>query len=75
MGEAVGGVKIRILTFRDSFDEFDNSLAVDVSGKGINSIGEISVSGPVVYRRLIAGDEKAFGGPLTWARDTNDGTT
>ena len=75
LGEAVSGVKIRILTFRDSLDEFDNSLAVDVSGKGINSIGEISVSGPVVYRRLVAGDEKAFGGPLTWARDTNDGTT
>ena len=75
LGEAVSGVKIRILTFRDSLDEFDNSLAVDVSGKGINSIGEISVSGPVVYTRLIAGDEKAFGGPLTWARDTNDRTT
>ena len=75
LGKAVSGVKIRILTFRHPLEEFDNSLAVDVTGKGINSIGEISVSGPVVYTRLIAGDEKAFGGPLTWARDTNDRTT
>ena len=75
LGKAVSGVKIRILTFRHPLEEFDNSLAVDVKGKGINSIGEISVSGPVVYTRLIAGDEKAFGGPLTWARDTNDRTT
>ncbi len=75
LGKAVSGVKIRILTFRHPLEEFDNSLAVDVSGKGINSIGEISVSGPVVYTRLIAGDEKAFGGSLTWARDTNDRTT
>ena len=75
LGKAVSGVKIRILTFRHPLEEFDNSLAVDVTGKGINSIGEISVSGPVVYTRLIAGDEKAFGGSLTWARDTNDRTT
>ena len=75
LGKAVSGVKIRILTFRHPLEEFDNSLAVDVTGKGIDSIGEISVSGPVVYTRLIAGDEKAFGGPLTWARDTNDRTT
>lgn len=75
LGKAVSGVKIRILTFSHPLEEFDNSLAVDVKGKGINSIGEISVSGPVVYTRLIAGDEKAFGGPLTWARDTNDRTT
>ena len=75
LGKAVSGVKIRILTFRHPLEEFNNSLAVDVTGKGINSIGEISVSGPVVYTRLIAGDEKAFGGPLTWARDTNDRTT
>lgn len=74
LGKAVDGVKIRILTFKDSFGEFDNSLAVDVLGKGISSIGEISVSGPVVYSRLIGDDEKIFGGHLTWARDIKDGT-
>ena len=74
MGKAVSGVKIRILTFRHPSEEFDNSLAVDVLGKGISSIGEISVSGPVVYSRLIGDDEKIFGGHLTWARDIKDGT-
>ena len=75
LGKAVDGVKIRILTFKDSFEEFDNSLAVDVLGKGISSVGEISVSGPVVYSRLIGDDEETFGGPLTWARDVNEGTS
>ena len=74
LGKAVSGVKIRILTFRHPSEEFDNSLAVDVLGKGISSIGEISVSGPVVYSRLIGDDEKIFGGHLTWARDIKDGT-
>ena len=71
LGKAVGGVRIRILTFRNLLGDFDNSTAEDVSS---NSIGEISVRGPVVYTRLVADDEKAFGGPLTWALDQNDGS-
>ena len=71
LGNAVGGVKIRILEFKNSLD---NSIALDVEGKGISEIGEISVSGPVVYSKLISDDEKEFGGFLTWASDKNDGS-
>jgi acyl-CoA synthetase (AMP-forming)/AMP-acid ligase II len=71
LGTAVKGVRIRILTFKELFGDFDNSSAVEVSG---DSIGEISVSGPVVYTRLVGDDEELFGGPLTWALDENDGS-
>jgi len=71
LGTAVKGVRIRILTFKELFGDLDNSSAVDVSG---DSIGEISVSGSVVYTRLVGDDEELFGGPLTWALDENDGS-
>ena len=72
LGEPVGDAKIRILTYRDSSGFFDNSTSINVPGYGLNSIGEISVSGSVVYSRLIGDDEIIFGGTNNWAFDKND---
>ena len=71
LGKPVKGVKIRILKFKKSMEKIDNSSAIDVDEDGI---GEISVCGNVVYKRLVGDDEKLFGGPHTWALDENDGS-
>ena len=74
LGEPVDGIMIRILSFEDYNEQFDPSIASEVSGYGPGSIGEISAMGPAVYSSLIGQDEIEFGGPKTTARDSLDGT-
>ena len=74
LGEPVGGIRIRVLSFEDNNEQFDPSIASEVSGSGPGYIGEISVMGPAVYSSLIGQDEIEFGGPKTTAHDSLDGT-
>ena len=74
LGEPVEGIMIRILSFEDYNEQFDPSIASEVSGYGPGSIGEISAMGPAVYSSLIGQDEIEFGGPKTTAHDSLDGT-
>ncbi len=74
LGEPVEGIMIRILSFEDYNEQFDPSIASEVSGFGPGSIGEISAMGPAVYSSLIGQDEIEFGGPKTTAHDSLDGT-
>ena len=74
LGEPVEGIMIRILSFEDYNEQFDPSIASEVSGYGPGSIGEISAMGPAVYSSLIGQDETEFGGPKTTAHDSFDGT-
>ena len=74
LGEPVDGIMIRILSFEDYNEQFDPSIASEVSGYGPGSIGEISAMGPAVYSSLIGQDEIEFGGPKTTAHDSLDGT-
>ena len=74
LGEPVEGIMIRILSFEDYNEQFDPSIASEVSGYGPGSIGEISAMGPAVYSSLIGQDEIEFGGPKTTAHDSFDGT-
>jgi len=74
LGEPVDGIRIRVLSFEDTIEQFDPSIATEVSGTGPGSIGEISVMGPAVYSCLIGHDEIEFGGPKTTAHDSLDGT-
>ena len=74
LGEPVEGIMIRILSFEDYYEQFDPSIASEVSGYGPGSIGEISAMGPAVYSSLIGQDEIEFGGPKTTAHDSLDGT-
>ena len=74
LGEPVEGIRIRILSFEDYNEQFDPSIASEVSGYGPDFIGEISAMGPAVYSSLIGQDEIEFGGPKTTAHDSLDGT-
>ena len=74
LGKPVEGIMIRILSFEDYNEQFDPSIASEVSGYGLGSIGEISAMGPAVYSSLIGQDEIEFGGPKTTAHDSLDGT-
>ena len=74
LGEPVEGVMISIHSFEDYNEQFDPSIASEVSGYGPGSIGEISAMGPAVYSSLIGQDEIEFGGPKTTAHDSLDGT-
>ena len=74
LGEPVEGIMIRILSFEDYNEQFDPSIASEVSGYGPGSIGEISAMGTAVYSSLIGQDEIEFGGPKTTAHDSLDGT-
>ena len=74
LGEPVGGIRVRVLSFEDTTEQFDPSIASDVSGSGPGSIGEISVMGQSVYSSLIGQDELEFGGLKTNAHDHIDET-
>ena len=74
LGKPVGGVRIRVLSFEDTTEQFVPSIASDVSGFGPSSIGEISVMGPVVYSSLVEEDEIEFGGTKTTAYDNLEDT-
>ena len=69
VGRAVDDIRIKILTFEDDSGLFDSSSAVEVSGTGVSSLGEISVQGSAVYSNLIGEDETKFGGSISWATD------
>jgi acyl-CoA synthetase (AMP-forming)/AMP-acid ligase II len=74
VGREVGDVQLRILPFEEAGNTKDTTDMVSGTSTSQFSIGEISVNGPVVYSRLVGGDEEKFGGALSWAFDKNDGT-